>query len=135
MLSLDGFTRVGPVLGAGVYVLVWRGRVEYVGKSTALLARIYAHRNMWKRRGERRLTGRAGAKGILFDEVWVMPVPESDLDRLEREMIARYRPRLNQLLVPKVASLPAAVIASIGLATISRRPAREPERIGIARRA
>lgn len=133
MLSLDGFTKVGPVLEAGVYALVWRREVVYVGKSIALLTRIYTHRNLWRRRGTR--IQRGGVKGILFDEVWVMPALPSDLDRLEREMIAKFRPRLNQKLVPKADALPSAVVASIGLAAIRRRPAQEPERIGIARRA
>ena len=116
MPKLDGFLNVGKMLESGVYALVWRREVVYVGKSKVMLTRIYSHRNAWgdkrQRKSRRSLPSWFPTAGILFDDVWVMPTPVHRLDEVEREMIARFRPRFNQLLVPKV---PLPSLAQLGL--------------------
>lgn len=104
-MVLEGFVNIGAALKSGVYALVWRREVVYVGKSKNMLVRIYSHRHAWgdRRQGQRRvLPSWFPVKGILFDDVWVRPVPEADLDAAEREMIAKYRPKFNTLLKPPV---------------------------------
>lgn len=117
-MELAGFTGIGKVLQSGIYALVWRREVVYVGQSKTMLVRIYSHRNAWgdKRRGKHRaMPSWCPVKGILFDDVYVMPVPAEDLDRVEREMIAKYRPRFNTKLIPKVAQLPPLSINGVAI--------------------
>lgn len=114
-MELEGFVGVGQVLKSGVYALVHRREVVYVGKSKTMLVRIYSHRNVAadKRKGKNKeFPSWYPVKGIVFDDVFVRPCPPEELDRLEREMIAKYRPKYNQLLVPKQA-LPPAIAALI----------------------
>jgi excinuclease UvrABC nuclease subunit len=114
-MELEGFLNVGQILRSGVYALVHRREVVYVGRSKTMLVRIYSHRNIAadKRRGKNKeFPSWYPIKGIVFDDVWIRPCPTEDLDRVEREMIAKYRPKYNQLLVPKVA-MPPEVMALI----------------------
>lgn len=103
-VGLGSFQQVGGLLRAGVYVLLYRREVVYVGKSTLLLTRLYQHRNNYQRvnRGRRGGPLMAGAKAILFDDIRVFPCAREDLDRIEREMIAKFRPEHNTQLVPKI---------------------------------
>ena len=113
-MRLEGFVDVGEILCSGVYALVHRRQVVYVGKSKNMLTRIYSHRHVYgDRRGKRKqFPSWYPIKGILFDRVWVRPCPLDQMDSLEREMIARYRPRYNILLVPP-RPLPVAVMAQL----------------------
>lgn len=122
MAALAGFVNVSEVLRSGVYALVHRGEVVYVGKAKAMLTRVYSHRRAWgdKRQKARELPSWFPIKGIMFDEVWVQPVALADLDRVEREMIARYRPRHNILLKPK-AQLPSLCIRGAQIGPIVER--------------
>ncbi len=124
-MELEGFTAIGQILRSGIYALVYRREVVYVGQSKTMLIRIYTHRNAWgdKRQGKRRQTPSwSPVKGILFDDVWVRPVAVDQLDAVEREMIAKYRPRYNQKLVPKIP-LPELQIGNI---VIGRTAVRAP---------
>lgn len=99
MLTLDGFTDVSSILSAGVYALVHNGEVVYVGKSRKMLGRVYTHLKMWgdKRSGKVPSWLSAAVKGVLFNEVHICPCRIEDLDRVEREMIERYKPKYNLL--------------------------------------
>lgn len=99
-MVLEEFTNVGLILQAGVYALVSKGKVIYVGKSKGMLSRIYTHRSNWvaRRKGRGVPEWLTPVKGILFDEVHVRPCRLEDLDRLEREMIDKYKPKYNEML-------------------------------------
>lgn len=98
MPLVEGALELGAMLRSGVYLLLHRGTVVYVGQSKQVLRRVYAHRVVWaaKRKG-RRLT-QLRTQGILFDDFLMVPCPEDRLDGLERELIQRFRPRCNTLL-------------------------------------
>ena len=110
---LAGFLNLDDLLRSGVYALTLRGEVIYVGQTKTLLERLWRH---WHNRNKvfRREAGWSKVKGIPFDGLWVRPVPIADLDSVEREMIAKYRPRHNDRLVPKV-EIPAAILAGLGI--------------------
>jgi excinuclease UvrABC nuclease subunit len=99
---MQDFLDFSALLGPGIYALVVRGEVIYVGKAKRLLSRIYAHKTNG-RRTVSRSTFRD--KPIYFTHIWVCPCKEIDLDRIEREMIHRYRPKENTNLVPKDRTL------------------------------
>lgn len=92
---LEGFVEVSAVLRPGVYALVRGGVVVYVGQgSKAMIARIEAHRSNW---GRKRIPAwmPVSLRGVLFDEVWVMPCRVDQLNELEAAMIELYKPRYN----------------------------------------
>ena len=98
-LVLDGFADISQILRAGVYALIKRGVVIYVGKSKSLYARIYTHKHFANRGAKgQKLPDWLPIKGIQFDEVHIRPCRLEDLDRLERDMIELYKPRYNQSL-------------------------------------
>lgn len=101
-MRLEGFADVSEVLGPGVYVLLRRGIVVYVGKSRKMLARITAHQQVWSaKRSKGEKPWWLSIPGLLFDEVHVMRCRVDQLDEVEREMIARFRPKYNvQLQLP-----------------------------------
>lgn len=69
----------------GIYFLLLRGEVIYIGKTTTLFVRMAAH-----------------DKGqIEFDTIWFMPLDPVDIDDYECEFIARYQPRENINLTKK----------------------------------
>lgn len=98
-VELDGFADVSEILQPGVYALVKRGVVIYVGKSKSMYQRIYAHRTT----ANRAARGKAiptwlPIKGFVFDQIFVRPCKLEDLDRVEAEMINLYKPRFNESL-------------------------------------
>lgn len=90
---MEGFVNVSAILGSGVYALVRDGVVVYVGQSRKMLGRISAHKSNWGRRTPSWLP--ASCRGILFDEVHVLPCRVEDLDEVEATMINLYKPRYN----------------------------------------
>lgn len=96
-LVLEGFANVSAMLLGGVYALVHRGNVVYVGKSKVMLGRVYTHRSAWGRKSQKAV-GLKPVKGILFDAVWVRPCASDAIDELEARMINLYKPRYNSLL-------------------------------------
>lgn len=126
-MQLDGFTSVSEILGPGIYALIRRGVVIYIGKSKSLYQRIYAHRTTASRaaRGKSIPTW-LPAKGFVFDEVWVRPCRLEDLDRLEAEMIAKYRPKFNQSL-KSGARVKAPSMVMVGGVPVQLR--REPDSV------
>lgn len=108
---LEGFFEVSAILQSGVYALVYRREVVYVGKSKMMLQRIIAHRS---KSGRLRM---GGPRCVTFDGVWVLPAPVDHLDSLERKMINRYKPRYNKMLKnnlpPDIAELIATLIPQV----------------------
>ena len=91
---LDGFINVSATLLPGVYALVRSGVVVYVGQSRRPLARISAHKSNWGRKALPAWMP-ASLRGVLFDEVHILPCRLEDLDRAEAAMIELYKPRYN----------------------------------------
>src|SRR5438445_279771 len=92
---LEGFVDASVVLRPAVYALVRDGVVVYIGQaSRAAIARIEAHRSNW---GRKRTPAwmPASLRGVLFDQVFVMPVRVEQLDQVEAAMINLYKPRYN----------------------------------------
>lgn len=111
----DGFTPCGQLLRSGVYALVYKKDVVYVGKAKVLLARLMQHKNNYTNRRKR------PAASIPFDDFWVRPCHTVDLDRLEAEMIAKYQPKYNRLL--KKANAPITInISGVELALTPKPP-------------
>lgn len=96
-MQLAGFTDATAMLQGGVYALVHRGVVVYIGKSKVMLGRIYTHRSAWGRKSQKAV-GLKPISGILFDSVWVQPCASDKIDALEYAMINLYKPRYNYQL-------------------------------------
>ena len=91
---LDGFVNVSTVLLPGIYALVRDGVVVYVGQSKRPISRIAAHKSNWGRKSLPAWMP-ASLRGVLFDEVHILPCRIEDLDRAEAAMIELYKPRYN----------------------------------------
>lgn len=91
---LEGFIEVTPILRCGVYALLREGVVVYVGQGKKMLARVQAHKSNWGRKSTPAWMP-ASLRGVLFDQVFVLPCRVEDLDELERTMIDLYKPKLN----------------------------------------
>ncbi len=113
-MELEGFAEVTGLLHCVVYALVHRREVVYVGQSRRPLARLDAHAIGRSRAG---LKSTRGLKPFRFDQVFIRACMLAELDSLETEMIARYRPKHNQRKLPPASAvelnlLIAAVLAS-----------------------
>ena len=91
---LEGFVNVSAILRCGIYALVREGTVVYVGQSKKMLARISAHKSNWGRKAMPAWMP-VSLRGVLFDEVHVLPCRVEDLDRIERGLIDLYKPKYN----------------------------------------
>lgn len=91
---LGGFIDVSATLLPGVYALVRNGVVVYVGQSKRPLLRISAHKSNWGRKALPAWMP-TSLRGVLFDEVHILPCRVEDLDRVEAAMIELYKPRYN----------------------------------------
>ncbi len=131
-MQLEGFTDASHILRAGVYALVSRGRVIYVGKSKRMLSRIDQHRAAYtakRKRGNSWLIETLGIAAITFDEIHIRPCRLEELDDLEREMITRYQPQYNTKLrtpgrLPEIMTMPSGLSVSLvppAAPTLSRR--------------
>lgn len=65
---------------AGIYFLLRRGRVIYIGKTTNILGRIKQHSHMRK----------------LYDSVRLIPCHEMAMSKYEKRWIIKFQPRYNQ---------------------------------------
>jgi excinuclease UvrABC nuclease subunit len=105
---LEGFFDVSAILRCGIYALVREGAIVYIGQSRKPLGRIAAHRSQWGRKSQ--APAWLPIKGILFDEIHVLPCRVEDLDRLERALIDLYKPRYNiKLKAPTPTTTPLTV--------------------------
>ena len=103
---LEGFIDVSAILRCGVYALVREGVVVYVGQSKKMLQRVSAHKSNWGRKAMPAWMP-TSLRGVLFDEVHVLPCRVEDLDRLERALIDLYKPKYNtQLKAPTPTTTP-----------------------------
>lgn len=103
---LEGFVDVTAVLRAGVYALVRNGVVVYVGQSKHPVSRVEAHRSLWGRKRVAWLP----IKGMLFDEVHVLPCRVEDLNRVEAALIDLYKPKYNvKLKTPTPTETPFTI--------------------------
>jgi len=100
VVELPGFVNVSEVLRSGVYALVYRGEVVYIGQSRAMIVRVYSHRSLARRQAP----PWSPIKGVVFDEVHVMPCPVAQLDELEYDLINLYKPRGNTNLKHRLPS-------------------------------
>lgn len=110
-MTFDGFDDVSKTLRCGVYILVARGQVIYIGKAKSMLARLNTHRRKWadKRKGNK-LADFIPIPGLLFDEVHIRPCTIETIDALEREMIDRYKPKYNIKLQTRTISAPIRLV-------------------------
>jgi excinuclease UvrABC nuclease subunit len=118
-----GFLDMSVLLDSGIYVLLDRGRVVYIGQSKLMLRRMYEHA-LAKGKLARWAPGR-GKVRFRFDEVFVRPCQIHELDRLEAELIAQYAPKYN--LIPKAGAPMPEVIREM----IAAVP---PAELGFSRR-
>ncbi len=95
-MQLPGFNDASAILQSGVYALVYRGKVVYIGKSKSMIVRVSTHRSNARRSTPAWLP--ASAKGITFDEVHIQPCHPDVIDELEYAMINLYKPKFNELL-------------------------------------
>lgn len=130
-MRLEGFTDISACLGPGVYALVKRGVVIYVGRSKSVYQRVYAHRTT----ASRAARGKAiptwlPIKGFVFDEVWVRPCRVEELDALEAEMINVFKPRYNESLKNALkVTAPVALRVGATVVTLNERGAEGIRRI------
>src|SRR5882762_1704819 len=95
-----GFVEVTQY-NCGVYVLVYNGKILYVGQSMEAFQRIGQHRgNMRQVRLGRRKHGEYGngVRYMLFNEVYFIACGRDELDKLELETIAQLEPKFNKTL-------------------------------------
>ncbi len=138
--GLEGFEGFGyPHPGTGVYVLIGKGEVLYVGKSLNLFHRIGQHVTAMRRhkKGLLRYKGKEDTPFIEFDQIMVKWVPIHQIDAEELKLIQRFLPEYNEKMcrpnidvsnIPGVAKLireaPAMVALQHGVkAGIVRRRA------------
>lgn len=126
-VELVGFVDVSVVLQSGVYALVKKGVVIYVGKAKRLEARISAHRSVARTAARgKTIPHWMPIKGFVFDQIFVRHCHVDDLDRLEHEMINLYKPRYNQSL--KNALPVTAPISILNGTVVLNRPRPQIER-------
>lgn len=131
-MNLDGFLDVTALRAAGIYALTWRSRVVYVGQARDLAQRLARHRsNMNSSR--KRYSWEPRSNKMMFDGAHILPCAPNELDRLEREMINRYRPRYNIHHRPPTAvpHLAPIAIEHAGIEFILNPP---PRVLGLPRR-
>ncbi len=119
------------LLHCGVYALVRRGEVVYVGKTKKLWVRLYNHCN---ERGKV-LPKRSGVKGLGFDDIWVWPCMLGQLDTLEVHLIQKYVPKHNVKDKPNpVIPIPDEIKALLAhVVTITGLPQEDSPKVYIRR--
>ena len=95
-LRIEGFEDCSTLLRSGIYILVKRGVVIYVGKSKSLYSRIYTHKHFANRGAKgKAIPSWLPVKGMQFDEVHIRYVHVDDLDAEEAAAINKYKPHYN----------------------------------------
>lgn len=102
-----GFMDVTKLMHCGVYALLRKGEVVYVGKSKEPLKRIFRHvSNRGKPLGQKMFGGYSSpvfdGKGINFDAIWFLPCMLGQLYALEVHFIKTYAPKYNTKHNPEV---------------------------------
>jgi hypothetical protein len=122
---LEGFINVSAILRCGVYALVREGVVVYVGQSKKMLGRVAAHKSNWGRKSMPAWMP-ASLRGVLFDEVHVLPCKVEQLDQLEKAIIDLYKPKYN-IALKSPQPVAAQFTITIGNATL---PFNAPPKAG-----
>jgi hypothetical protein len=112
---IEQMNQVGALLGPGVYALLYRRQVVYVGQSVLLLTRLYQHRNNYLRFRKGQTVAGTPGKAILFDDIRIWPCPRQDLDRIEKLLIQNYNPKCNTRGVPKTKEVLELKIGGISI--------------------
>ncbi len=95
-LAIEGFENCSTLLRSGIYILVKRGVVIYVGKSKTLYSRIYTHKHFANRGAKgKAIPSWLPEKGMQFDEVHIRYVHVDALDAEEAAAINKYKPHYN----------------------------------------
>jgi len=120
----------------GVYLLLDRGTVVYVGQSVNIYARLARHKSASAPTNLPRPVDLMSPdvrrhKAMVFDQVLVRWCSRNDLDRLEIELIERFRPKYNEIhanlgVVTRVDI--AAIAAKLGWNCRRTRPHGELRR-------
>lgn len=97
----EGMTTDEGMLGPGVYCLLFSGEVVYVGKAKMVLTRINTHRQNLMASRKRGVPLKGSQRPIPFSTFWYRSCKVEDMDRLELELIAKFRPRFNVNLKPE----------------------------------
>lgn len=106
---LEGFIDASVLLKPGIYALLYNRVVVYVGQSTVPLNRIYAHRSLRSRKAPAWLP----IKGMLFDEVHVLPCTVDRLNEVEAALIDLYKPKYNvKLKTPHPVSTEFSIVVN-----------------------
>ena len=125
--GLEGFEVFGhPHPGTGVYVLMWKGEVLYVGKSLNIFHRIGQHVTAMRRhkKGKLPYNSKREVPFIEFDQIMVKWIPIHMIDREELKLIQRFLPEYNEKMnrvnidvsdIPGVAKLIADAIPARSL--------------------
>lgn len=122
----DGFIDVSVVRLAGIYLLLYKGVVVYVGQSRQVYTRVYQH--LMARGKLRKTVYTKNPKpklkvGFAFDQVLVRACTISELDDMEKELIRKYRPKHNiQHNAPPPIPLDQLMISL----TLATRPPSDP---------
>jgi len=99
VLMEPDFINMGELLESGVYMLVYKGSVVYVGKAKKFLTRLAFHLDQKTKPGAKRAfntdLGKRYVSHIPFDDVWIRPLPIGEMDAVEVAMIKKYEPRYN----------------------------------------
>lgn len=124
---MDGFLDCSSMMQGGVYVLVHRREIVYIGKAKSFLSRIYTHRSVWSRtRKGDKLVKWLTVPGIMFDQIYLRPCRPDLVDELERSLIAKHNPKYNTALRTKTTSpLPPLVINGIHIGAMKAKPSFE----------
>lgn len=128
MLRPEGTISFYSLMHCGVYALVRRGEIVYIGKSRKLWIRLYNHCNnrgkvVYLPEGCLRQN-----KGINFDDIWIWPCMLGQMDSLEVHLIHKYEPRYNVRGKPNpVISIPSEMKELLKhMIVISDLPPPEP---------
>jgi excinuclease UvrABC nuclease subunit len=133
-LAIEGFENCSTLLRSGIYVLVKRGVVIYVGKSKSLYSRIYTHKHFANRGAKgKAVPSWLPVKGMQFDEVHIRYVHVDDLDRVEAETINKYKPHYNTNLKNGL-KVKAPITLTIGGIALQLNGSSSPAPTGILRR-
>ncbi len=120
-MEVTGFINASEMLKSGVYMLVLRGEVVYIGQAKAMIVRVCTHRSNARKTLPSWMP--PSAKGIIFDEVLIRPCPVHLLDSLEYDLINLYKPRHNIALKHNGKAKGEVTITVRGVpVTLNRKP-------------
>lgn len=124
---MDGFIDASELLKGGVYLLLYKREVVYVGKAKRMLTRVYSHLHIWSSKRRGKTPSWLPIDGVYFDEVYIRPCHPDQIDALEREMISLYKPRLNtKLKTPGPTTIPFTLTVGSTTLAFNKPPVAVP---------